>query len=717
MRPLAISSLHRRAAQVAPWLLSGVAAFASVALLATRPPAPPTFDTVRADYRPSEAWLLDRHGVEIDTRRIDLGARRLAWTPLTEISPALVAAVVDGEDRRFWRHAGVDWIGVAGAVRDEWQGRRRGASTITMQLAAMLDAAATPRAAGGRGPAAKLRQMRLALRLGRSWSREQVLEAYLNLLQFRGELQGIRAASALLAGKSPAGLTADEAAVLAALLPHPSARAGRVARRACARAAPPRCEALMATATALLATRATGAALPVEHLAPQLAVSLLSRPGERVRSTLDAGLQRVAREALARQLDGLTGRNVRDGAALVVDNRTGEVLAYVGSAGRASSAAQVDGVRALRQAGSTLKPFLYGMAFEARYLTAASLLDDSPVAIDTASGLYLPRDYDHDYKGPVSTRTALAGSLNVPAVRALMLVGVEAFRDRLNALGYTSIDRDGGWYGFSLALGSAEVSLWEQAQAYRALAQGGTRAPLRLRFDEPATPTADVLAPGAAFLVADVLSDGAARAVTFGLDSALATPYWSAVKTGTSKDLRDNWCVGFTTAVTVAVWVGNFEGDSMQGVSGVSGAAPAWREIMDALHADGAPRAPAPPTGLVREHLRFAGGLEPPREEWFLRGTAPGMPVRQVDARQQVARISNPVNGMVIALDPDIPAAVQRVPLSARGASDAHRLTLDGHALGSGATPVLWHPTSGVHHLALTEPSGRVVDRILFTVR
>ncbi|RYG70602.1 penicillin-binding protein 1C, partial [bacterium] len=354
---------------------------------------------------------------------------------------------------------------------------------------------------------------------------------------------------------------------------------------------------------------------------------------------------------------------------------------------------------------------------EQRYLTAASLLDDTPLTLDTASGVYVPRDYDQDYKGAVSVRTALAGSLNVPAVRALMLTGVETFRDRLNAFGFDGIDREGAWYGYSLALGSAEVSLWEQARAYRALARGGEVGELRV------VPGASQVAPRraaldtASFVVADILADRGARAVTFGLDSALATPYWSAVKTGTSKDLRDNWCIGFTRDYTVAVWVGNFEGDSMRGVSGVSGAAPAWREILDALQTGQPSRAPVAPPGLQRQSLRFAGTAELRREEWFLDGTAPGDTIRPVAAASRIARISNPVNGMVIAIDPDIPATVQRVPFTTDGVAPGHSLVLDDRPLGAIGKPVLWQPTRGAHRLALADANGRVLDRVFFTVR
>jgi penicillin-binding protein 1C len=689
------------------------------------PLAPPSFQSVRTGYVPSEAYLLDRHGVLLATRRLEFGVRRFAWTPLADVSPALADAIVQGEDRRFAQHHGVDWRAAAGAARDTLlHGRRRGASTLTMQLASLLQAPQALAAQGGpKDWSAKRAQVRFALGLERRWSKAQILEAYLNLVQFRGELQGIGAASQLLARHAPAGLDAAEGKVLAALLPSPNAAPERVTRRACARDREADCTLLRATAQRLLAAPAAGAdanapgSSDTAMLAPHVARLLLQRPGERLRSTLDAGIQRVAQESLARQLALIADHEVRDGAALVVDNDSGEVLAYVGSAGPASRAPQVDGVRAPRQAGSTLKPFLYEQAIEQRLLTAASILDDVPVNIDTASGIYLPQDYDHDYKGAVSVRTALGSSLNVPAVRALMLVGVEPFRQRLQALGYAGITEEGSWYGYSLALGSAEVTLWEQAQAYRALARGGQPGALRLRLDEHAAPAGRLLGQAASFVVGDMLSDRAARIATFGLGGSLSTAYWSAVKTGTSKDMRDNWCVGYTQRYTVAVWVGNFEGGPMHNVSGVTGAAPAWREIMDALQAPSAEPGPKAPLGAEAHAIRYAAGIEAPRHEWFLAGTVPRGEITPVAREARRARIHSPANGMVLAIDPDIPERLQRVPLTVQGGEGGQSLQLDGADLGPAANTLLWAPSRGAHRLNLVAADGQVLDRILFTVR
>jgi penicillin-binding protein 1C len=676
----------------------------------------PTFAAVRDRWRPSEAYLLDRNGVEIDATRIDYGVRRFAWVPLDSLSSAFVDAVVRGEDRRFWTHDGVDWRAAVSALRDNASGRAyRGASTITMQLAALID----PRLASThRSVWEKALQARRALQIERTWTKRQILEAYVNLLGFRGELQGIDAAARVLAGKVPSGLTSAESLVLAALLPAPRADAEHVADRACARAQSVAidvdCDALASVARAMLARVAAPPAS--QNLAPELAESMLSVAGERLATTIDADVQAMARGVMERQLSGLSARNVRDGAALVVDNATGEVLAYVGSAGPRSSARQVDGVRARRQAGSTLKPFLYGLALERRYLTAASLLDDSPISLDTATGVYLPQNYDRDFKGPVSVRTALGSSLNVPAVRTLILVGVDAFRDRLYALGYSSITQDGSYYGYSLALGSAEVSLWEQVNAYRTLARGGVASTLTLRPDQRPSPSTRVLADDAAFVVTDVLSDRTARVATFGLDNNLNTPFWSAVKTGTSKDMRDNWCIGFTDRYTVGVWIGNFEGDSMRGVSGVTGAAPAWHDIVVALHERIASHAPTASAGVARVNVTFDPAVEPARDEWFLRGTELAT-VAMVPERAARTRIASPGNGLVVAIDPDIPANSQRVPFFARGDTQHLAFALDGARVGRADAQLLWQPTTGAHRLALVDTAGGVVDQVLFTVR
>ena len=698
----------------------------------------PPFEAVKAAYVSSEALLLDRHGSPLSELRVDPKVRRPDWVSLPEISPAMAATLIAAEDKRFYDHAGVDWSGLAGAAWDSvWRtldGRRpRGGSTITMQLAAFLDPGLSPTSAGGntRTLGQKWDQAQAALALERTWTKPQILEAYLNLATYRGELTGLAAAARGLFGKSPAGIDAREAAILVALLRNPTAPAATVAQRACAVAALASdaitCEEVRATAMVTLAGAYRIA--PRWTDAPHVAAKLLKHPGERLATTLDAELQRFAAATLRDHLAELAERGVGDGAVVVLDNASGDVLAYIGSAGALSSAPQVDGAAALRQPGSTLKPFLYALALDSRLLTAASLVDDSPVAIATARGMYVPQNYDRDFHGLVSVRTALASSLNVPAVRTLELVGLDRFHDVLKRLGLETLTRDDEFYGAALALGDADVTLLSLTNAYRALANGGiagaTRfAPETRTATSPEAQPQRVFGAAASYIIADILSDRGARALSFGLENPLATRVWSAAKTGTSKDMRDNWCVGFTSRYTVGVWVGNFSGAPMRDVSGVTGAAPIWRDIVHRLHATDPPVRPAAPPGVSRVSVWFDPAVEAERKEWFLRGTE----MTVVDSSRSgsassdatlAPRIRYPAAGMIIALDPDIPIGAQRVVFEASPASAGSRWRLDGTTLSESDARgrADWTPASGRHTLTLEDADGITVSTVSFEVR
>ena len=471
----------------------------------------------------------------------------------------------------------------------------------------------------------------------------------------------------------------------------------------------------------------------------------LSEEARALRTTIDAALQRQALQLLKQHIKELHGRHVEDGAALVLDNASGEVLAWVGSTGELSRAGEVDAVTAPRQPGSTLKPFLYAQAIAERRLTAASLLHDSPAHLQTASGLYIPKNYDLGFKGWVSVRAALASSLNVPAVRTIVMVSPRAFHRQLGLLGIT-LPENGDYYGDSLALGSAEVTLLQLTNAYRALANGGRWCPVRSSplprpqagegRGEGCTQAID---PGAAFIVGDILSDRNARALTFGLDSILATRLWSAVKTGTSKDMRDNWAVGFTERYTVGVWVGNAGGGPMWDVSGTSGAAPVWATLMRTLHTSQPSRPPKPPTSLIHAPVRFGDGLEAARQEWFLTGTEQALfaidteaaTADSVRARGQndsesaramervPARITRPQDGTILALDPDIPPHNQRLLLQAdAGGADPQTLHwwIGPREIGRGAQ-AQWLPWPGRYVIQLRDARGAVQDERRIEVR
>ena len=709
-----------------------------------------SFDEVKREFRSSDTAVLDRNGELLQRVRTDATVRRGQWIALADVSPALRMAMVMSEDRRFYEHSGIDWRAVSAAAWGNlWNTRTRGASTITMQLSGLLDEDLR-RANSGRSFTQKIGQTMAAAQLERSWRKDQILEAYLNTVPFRGEIVGIDALSRTLFGKAPSGLDAREASVAAALVRAPNAKPALVAQRACEvmRAMEPGqkidCDALDMFTSAAVQRRAFDATEGIAPHAARRALKELREAGETaaptsrqaaagreaaVRTTLRAPLQRFALATLQRHLKELRGRHVEDGALVVLDNASGEVLAWVGSSGPLSQAAEVDAVTALRQPGSTLKPLLYAQAIAERRLTAASLIDDSSAQISTASGLYIPQNYDRQFKGPVSARTALAASLNVPAVRTLVMVSPESFARQLRAAGLP-LRESGDYYGYSLALGSAEVSLLSLTNAYRMLANGG-------RYGQP-TLTARALAakagagddaapivdPRAAFIVGDILSDANARTRTFGLDSILSTRFWTAVKTGTSKDMRDNWAVGWSQRYTVGVWVGNASGASMWDVSGTSGAAPVWAEVMRFLHAREPSRAPRPPAGLVEAPVAFGPGadgnpLEAARSEWFLQGTE--QPLFALDnagagtpAGAAAARITAPADGTIIALDPDIPPLHQRVRFEAEGRGVQWRI--DGKHFARG-TSAQWLPWPGRHVIELVDAGGKVVDQRKLEVR
>jgi penicillin-binding protein 1C len=683
----------------------------------------PSFQQVRNSYSGSEAVLLDRHRHLLHEIRIDPKGRRLSWIGLAEVSPALQAAVVNAEDKRFYEHKGVDWKASAGALIGRIHSRNlRGASTLPMQLVSRLIPELQP-LDSHRSLWQKWKQMVTARKLEKSWSKPEILEAYLNLVSFRGELQGISSVSRGLLNKRPHGLDDTESVILAALLRAPNASIDDVARRACELA-----EGMNLHLSCLTIRSRTQEALSAPYqiepeiaLAPHVcqqligsrALQLKGSPVEAI-CTLDRELQRFVSETLQQHILSVQGQNVHDGAVLVADNKSGEILAYVGNVGAKASARFVDGTKARRQAGSTLKPFLYGLAFDKRILTPASLLDDAPLDVPAMNGIYRPQNYDKQFHGLVPVRTALASSLNIPAVKVLNLVGVEWFVQKLGECGFEKL-QSADFYGSSLALGAADVTLWELVNAYRSLANAGVWSPLRLTFEENSGVTRRrVLSAESAFLVSDILSDRESRSETFHLESPLSTRFWTAVKTGTSKDMRDNWCVGFSEHYTVGVWAGNFSGDPMWNVSGITGAAPAWIEIMNWLHRGLPSCPPEPPSGVTSRHIEFSVPSQN-RSEWFLKGTESST-VQPVSSPTNF-RIVYPVSDAIIALDPDIPQDQQKVFFESHPKEDRLNWRLDGKEIGRAGSVLLWTPLKGKHHLCLIDEANRTLDSVEFEVR
>ncbi len=598
--------------------------------------------------------ITDRSGHRLRTVGPDGRGQPVA---LNAIAPAAIDALLATEDTRFWWHPGIDPIALARAA---WTDLRHGAiisggSTITMQVARRL------RSERDRGWTDKLLEMHLALRLELRRSKETILTLWLNRVSFGNRAHGIEAAAQLYFGKPARDLTTAEAAFLIGLPQSPSRYSPfRHLDRATARQR--RVLRAMEHAGHLTPDeRRHLTALPVDlqppehtfhapHFTERVARSTFNvqrsnvptsnAPVVAVRTTLDLDLQRKVAAIVRGHITQLTDRSVTNAAAVVLENKTGDVLAYVGSADfwDARTGGQNDGVRMLRQPGSALKPFTYAAALSTRRTTPASILADIPLQVLEAGGAFSPENYDHRYHGPVPLREALAASYNVPAVRMARALGPETLLQTLRRAGFASLDQPATHYGVGLTLGNGEVRLIELARAYAGLARGGSLPPLRAERwrltadgdtihvppDVPARPNG--LSPQVAYLITDILQDPEARAPAFGRGSPLELPFPAAVKTGTSKDYRDNWTVGYTPRHTVAVWAGNFDGSPMRWVSGVSGAGPIFQSIMHTLGSGGDFERPA---GIETATICPASGQRPgafcpaPRPEVFLAGTAP----------------------------------------------------------------------------------------------
>lgn len=550
----------------------------------------------------------DRSGIPLGTV-LSSDASHAVAVPLERVSPYFIAATLAAEDRRFFRHGAVDW---QAAARAAWQTVtclcvQSGASTIDMQVARMQFQL-------GSGLRGKIAQVWDAARIDAGSDKRSILNAYVNRAAMGGNMYGVEAAARTYFGIPARDLDIAQAALLAGIPNDPSgldpftdwgAARGRQ-RYVLSR---------MAADGDITASQARVAAREQIHLRPrrsdlaaaqQLLFALAPRVengAAPVRTTIDLPLQRFVQAQAQEVVAALSSHNVTQASALVVDNRTGDVLAYLGSLDYFDDAylGRNDGVQALRQPGSTLKPFLYEYALETQTITPRTILADVPSSYAIPNGeIYSPEDYDRRFSGPVSVREALANSLNVPAVRVLSKVGVPAFLDRLRLLGFTHLQRSPDYYGLGLTLGAGEVTLWDLAHAYVTLARNGNAVPLRTLADAPAAAGTQIGDPGYWELVSDILSDRYARARAFGIGSVIDMPFPAAVKTGTSSGYRDTWTVGYTPEYTVAVWVGNFTGAPMQRVAGVSGAGPLWNRIMLHLydHRD-PPRFTAPPQTLL----------------------------------------------------------------------------------------------------------------------
>jgi penicillin-binding protein 1C len=643
---------------IRPWLGAGLLA---LGLTAQAAQTLPSFEQVRDEHGASEARLVDRHGEPLAEIRLDPTRRRLEWMPLAALSPAMKEALLAAEDRRFYQHAGVDWRAFAAAVwQNLWYDRARGASTLSMQLAGLLDPALRPIAGHGgrRTLGQKWDQALAATELERLWSKAQILEAYLNLAPFRGELEGLPAAAWGLFRRGPGELSRPEAAILAVLLRGPNAAPGLVGRRACALVRRLGEAGACPLAEGLARSLAQARFEPRWALAPHLARALLSRPGEVLPTTLDRATQALARARLAEA----GGR----GGLVVVDNASGQVLAHLGSADGSGP----DETRARRPLGGLIQPLVHGLALEQRLVTPASLLEADPAA---------------DSPRWLSVRTALLLALPGPAsqLAARLAPGVLEERLRLIGLGVESLPA--GTPVEARAMGD----LPGLAGLFRGLAAGGQWQSPQWQMDQ-APAAARLLRPETAFLVTQMLA-GAGEA---GPEVAVYGGGPSASGGGLA--------VAFDSGASVAVWLD-------------SGAEPAQslaRRLLAEL-----PRAmPAPgwrpPSGVVAYQVAFDPPVEPPRREWFLRGTELSLAV--APGRRPLIRWPTP--GLLVDARAALADPAYQLRFEARPALPGLAWRLNGRPLGSGPQAG-WRPEAGLVSLELLGPDGAVVDRVEFAVR
>lgn len=535
----------------------------------------------------SATRIRDRGHVLLAEVRVD-GKQRLP-VEYSDLPQHVVDLLLAAEDKRFFSHRGVDWLAVGRALV-QWASERRiisGASTLTQQLA--RSTFARERSLSG-----KWREMVVARRIERSLSKEQILEAYVNRIEFGPNIVGLGAAADAYFAKPVSGLSLSEAATLVGLPRGPSLYDPKRPTSPIKRRRDRILERLEDNHPSYTAQVQTALALPLELQERWVAPGafhwvrrLMKRsPTEGVASqittTLDSALQRRVEGLVLQHAATMQQFGATSAAVLVANNRTREVLAYVGSPdyNATRSAGQNDGVVALRQPGSTLKPFVYASAMQRLGYTAATILPDIPLEFREAGKVYAPRNYDGQFHGPVRLREALANSLNIPAVYTASQLGVRTLLEDLLGFGFQSLKEAPEHYGVALALGDGEVTLEELVAAYMAFPNAGLVQPLRLTMNDPAREPRRVMSPAVARLVSDVLQDDLARAAAFGRHGVLEFEFPVAVKTGTSKGARDNWTIGFSDEVTVGVWVGNFDGTPMVGASGVSGAGPLFHTVM-----------------------------------------------------------------------------------------------------------------------------------------
>lgn len=585
---------------------------------------------------------------------------RTTYISLDQIPKQFIQATLAAEDNEFYKHSGVDFLASGRAlISNVTEGRIvSGGSTITQQLVRNLLGTQQQR-----DLSTKILESFYAIRLSHLYSKDQILEQYINKVYYGNLSYGAESASVNYFGKNLQDLDLAETTFLVGLPQSPSSYNPYNAFSKAKKRQEYVLEQMLSNQYVTqqqydsafsedinLRTKKNSILAPhfihevLAELEDQFGEDMVNNGGLQITTTLDLNLQQMAEKTVNDQILFLHKHNVSNGALLSVDVKTGQILAWVGSNDYFDDSIDgaVDMVTSLRQPGSSIKPLTYLLAFEKGY-TPATVLFDVPTQFSTATGPYSPKNYDLDYHGPIRVRTALASSYNIPAVKTLDYVGVENFIAFLRNLGIDTLNQSSDHYGLALTLGGGEVRPYDMAKAFLTLANYGYKKPLSdillvtdsnqktlLSWRQPSENF--VLGTSGkqhAYQIIDILKDANARIPGFGEDSVLELSHEAAVKTGTTRNFRDNWTIGFTPELLTVVWVGNADASPMENISGVDGAAPIWANFMEQALAGKPSSHFNVPQGLHQINICAISGLLPGdlcQEniiEWFVQGSEP----------------------------------------------------------------------------------------------
>jgi penicillin-binding protein 1C len=706
------------------------------------------FPALEARIRdPGGIRILDRRGGFLSVVPAGDGAFVEKRVP-SEIPEGCRELFVRLEDRRFFQHPGVDLVAVSRAVADAALGRgvRSGASTITMQLARMVSPPPRGRPRGRpRGFAGKLGEMATALRIEARLPKQDILGLYLNLLPFGRNSRGIGAAAWTYFGQDLSTLSLAQLLTLAVIPRNPTAydpfRHPDALIAAAARASTRYRLGIDADeiARAVISARSARPSGQAPHFA-RYVVGLVTEGkvasnNGAIRTTLEPDLNRFIEGRIRSHLDRYRSARITNAAAVVLDNSSGEIIGWVGSRdfNDPDRSGQIDGVLIRRQSASTLKPFLYARALEKGW-TAASLLPDADIGFGSEE-IYRPVNFDRRSRGPVRLRTALASSLNVPAVYMLSRIGVADFMSTLRRAGFAlpadAEERD----GLGAAVGNVEVSLLELTRAFAAFPRGGTLPLLRVVKGGGDAEGGRVFSPETAWTICSILSDPSARASGFGTRTYFRTAFPSMFKSGTSSEFTNLWCVGATPRYTVGAWAGNFDGRAVINTTGSVVPARIVAEILECITSGS--ESFAMPAGMAAARVcSLTGARATPlcpavRTEHFSgisRLPAPCAYHSEGGRREELleesflrpgekVRILFPVDGEVFYRDETAGAGVERIPILVASRQGTRRaVSCDGRELvaapdGSFAVAV----QSGLHVIIVKGDGAE--ERVSFSLR